>query len=1733
MKGNFIFSVTIITLALFALIFPQVSEGQDRYVHLYSWPEGAGFDNPYDLAVDGSGYIYVADTNNHRIQKFNRFGDLIMSWGVWGTSDGQFQSPWGIATDTSGNVYVADSDNCRVQKFTSNGGFMMKFGKRGSADGEMIRPNGITVDNSGNIYVSDTDNHRIQKFDSNGNFILKWGSNGSSSGQTPYPEGIAVDSAGNVYLADAWNSRIQKFDSSGKFLMKFGSQGVKDGEFVGPRGVAIDKDGYIYVSDTRVSRIQKFDSAGNFIAKWGTLGTSDGQFNNPRGIEISSSGDICVADWANNRIQVLDSFGGFFARWGISGSSNGQFLTPKGVALDNNGNVYVADTNNHRIQKLDQFGNFIGSWGSKGSADGQFSFPSGIAIDKSGNIYVSDLGNCRIQKFGPNGGFLIKWGSSGVSDGQFMSPFGVAVDLSGNVYVADWFNNRIQKFDSSGNFITKWGELGGRDGQFDSPRGVAVDQSGFVYVADTNNYRIQKFTSSGAFLGKWGTRGSGDGQLFTPWCLSTDNAGNVYVSDYGNHRIQKFNTNGQFLAKWGSEGNAIALLRYPHGVAIDSSGLNVYVADTGDQCIKVYTKSSSNIAPIANSKLLAGFEDTPIDFELTGRDPDGGYITYRITTAPTNGKLTGNPPNLTYTPNPDFTGNDSFTFVTSDGYLDSKTAGVQITISATNDSPSAENKTAETDEDKPVEIVLSGSDPDDDPLTFRIVDNPQNGQLAVNLPNVTYTPKADFNGADSFTYVSNDGTSDSPSATVNITIMAVNDPPIADNASVEANEDSFAIIALTGRDPEGNPITYSIIDYPQKGKLTGTIPNVIYTPDADYNGTDKFTFKVNDGLLDSQTATITITVKPVNDKPVADSISVTTKEDTFIRITLTAKDIDAQIQTLGYEIVDRPKNGVLSATPPFIIYTPNKDYYGSDSFTFTARDSFEKSDPATVTITIEPVNDLPTANSQSAKTKEDTSVNIKLTGTDVDNDQLIYTIVTNPLSGKINGTAPELEYVPNPDFYGEDSFMFKVGDGLAESNIVKVSITIEPVNDVPIANPQTANTSEEIVINITLTGKDTDSDPLTYQIVKYVLNGFLSGEPPNMQYKPNPGFFGTETFTFKVNDGKVDSEPATVTIIVDKINDAPFANSQSVSTNEDTPATIILTGTDPDNDQLTFKIIDQPKNGTLVETEAGIIYTPKQDFSGNDSFTFKANDGIVESKIGTVNIRVTAVNDPPVAEEKTVNVDEDSQVKITLTGKDPDNDKITFELVTKTANGILEGTPPNLTYKPNKDFNGEDSLTFKVSDGKLKSESGKITIIVNPTNDLPTANSQNVSTDENNSLSIILTGNDIDGDALTYRIVDQPTKGTLDGDLPNITYAPNKNFSGDDSFTFVANDGKGESQPAKISIKVNSVNDAPVANEQSVSTDEDTSVKVMLSGSDPESDALIFKIVSLPLNGTLKGTPPDITYKPNDNFNGEDSFTFTVSDPTHESEPAKVSIKVNPINDPPVANEQSISTDEDTPSIIVLIGNDIDGDNISYKIIDQPKNGILEGEPPNLTYKPNENFNGEDSFTFIINDGTLDSESAKVNITVKSVNDSPIAISQIFQTDRNKPIDLILAGNDLDGDKLTFKVVTPPTNGTLIGTPPDLKYTPNYSFVGKDSFTFSANDGTADSEIMTVELEINDINNPWDVNRDGFVDILDLVSVNMYYGKENYPLDYNPDVNGDGKVNNDDIKLVIQNFGKK
>jgi len=586
---------------------------------------------------------------------------------------------------------------------------------------------------------------------------------------------------------------------------------------------------------------------------------------------------------------------------------------------------------------------------------------------------------------------------------------------------------------------------------------------------------------------------------------------------------------------------------YASGVAV--SGSYAYVADYHNGLVILRTNiTSSSNAPVASDQSITTPEDTSVDITLSATDADGDPLTYSIVDVPSHGTVTLSDNTATYTPDANYNGADSFTFNANDGTVDSNTATVSITVTGVNNVPVASDQSVTTPEDTSVDITLSATDADGDALTYSIVDVPSHGTVTLLDNTATYTPDANYNGADSFTFNANDGTVDSNTATVSITVTGVNNVPVASDQSVTTPEDTSVDITLSATDADGDALTYSIVDVPSHGTVTLLDNTATYTPDANYNGADSFTFNANDGTVDSNTATVSITVTGVNNVPVASDQSVTTPEDTSVDITLSATDVDGD--ALTYSIVDVPSHGTVTLSGNTATYTPTSNYNGADSFTFNANDGIVDSNTATVSITVTAVDDAPVASDQSVTTPEDTSVDITLSATDADGDSLTYSIVDVPSHGTVTLSGNTATYTPDANYNGADSFTFNANDGTDDSNTATVSITVSAVNDAPVADPNGPYTGTE-GIPVTFNGSgsyDPDGNIDSYDW-DFGDENSGSGVDPSHTYTQD-GIY-TVTLTVRDNDGATDSNSTTV--VVGNIAPSVTIHSPPSVTNDSTP----------------------------------------------------------------------------------------------------------------------------------------------------------------------------------------------------------------------------------------------------------------------------------------------------------------------------------------------------------------------------------------------------------------------------------------------------------------------------------------------------------------------------------------------------------------------------------------------------
>ena len=980
------------------------------------------------------------------------------------------------------------------------------------------------------------------------------------------------------------------------------------------------------------------------------------------------------------------------------------------------------------------------------------------------------------------------------------------------------------------------------------------------------------------------------------------------------------------------------------------------------------------------------------------------------------------------------------------------------------------------------------------------------------------------------------GANDDNSSSTSVTVVAPNTAPVAANQAVTVTEDTPRAIILGGSDPENDPLTYTLTAPPANGMLSGTPPNVTYTPAGDYSGADSFTFAVHDGIFTSVApGTVMITVTPVNDAPVANSLQVATDEDTPAATTLTASDIDGD--PLIFTIVTPPAHGTLSGVIPNLTYTPAPDYFGQDNFTFRVNDGQEDSNTATVSVTITAVaNDAPLADAQTVSTAEDTPLPVTLSGSDPDADPLTFEIVSAPANGTLTGTAPDVTYSPAAHYAGSDSFTFRVNDGSLNSPAATIDITVTPENDVPVAFDQSVPYDLNTPKAITLSGSDPDGDALTFSVTDQPANGALSGTPPDVTYTPAMGFTGSDSFTFIVNDGSTDSGEATISLSLAPVsNVAPVAADKNLTTKEDAPAQVMLTATDANGDMLTFAITQQPANGTLAVAGANITYTPDPDYNGADVFRFEASDGSLTSNEAAVAITVTPLNDAPIANSQSVTTEQNNPVMITLTGSDVEGSPLTYIVLTQPAHGALVASGASVTFTPAPQYTGADNFTFRVHDGELNSSTATVSLLINPDGAPPVAMNKNVSTDEDTPVDVDLATlvTDPDGDPMTYNVMVAPQHGALQVNGSVVTYTPAPGYHGTDKYTFSGNDGKTDSNTGTVFITVVEVTGPPVSHDQDINTDEDVAADILLSASDPDGDALLYTVVTLPAHGILSGTVPSLTYTPADDYHGADSFTFRTSDGTTSSNVAMVSITVDPVNDAPVITPLTAlpPTKEDSVLRICLNVVDIDGDPVNFDTPLNVKGGgtMTRNAVPFdfcYTFTPAANYNGESRWNAFVSDPEGASGTTPAGIIIQPVNDTPVALNEFASVPANGALSFNVVANDLpiaapykefydiyeadSADALSITgIISGPFHGSvsLVSDGLTLGYTPSsLTFIGSDSVKYQVCDTGTPSLCATAVLFIDVTDNDFafkvyegvSPNNDGLNDYLHIEGIHRH-----------------------------------
>ncbi len=577
-----------------------------------------------------------------------------------------------------------------------------------------------------------------------------------------------------------------------------------------------------------------------------------------------------------------------------------------------------------------------------------------------------------------------------------------------------------------------------------------------------------------------------------------------------------------------------------------------------------------------------------------------------------------------------------------------------------------------------------------------------------------------------------------------------NNAPVAANDSATTSEDNAVSITVQSNDsdPDGDPLTTSVVTQPTSGTaVVNANGTITYTPDDDYNGADSFTYRVNDGSLNSNTATVSLTVAAINDAPAALNDTAATDANTAVTIAVLGNDtdIDGDTLTVG-QVSSLPSNGTLVINANnTITYTPNTGFVGSDSFTYIATDGALNSNAATVSITVNDVNFAPTAVNDSATVNEDGSISIAVltNDSDPDGDAITPSVVTNPTNGSVtinaNGT---ITYTPTANYNGADSFTYLVSDDSLNSNIATVSITVIAaptfsLNDTDYAPGEVivatfgngpGNATDWIGIYAAGDIPGTNGSTAWYYTNgTRTAGGSLTAGVVTLDSASGAGNLADGTYfaVFLENNGYTELA-SRVTFTVTTSNAAPVASNDSASVNEDGSITIAVLSndSDPDGDAITPSVVTNPANGSVtVNTNGTVTYTPDANFNGTDSFTYRLSDGEFDSNTATVNINITSVNDAPTAVDDFFSTDFETLLNIAPASvldndSDMDGDGMSVDSITQPANGTVSmNGDGSFSYTPDTDFVGNDTFTYTLTDGALTSQATVTITVTEPVDD--------------------------------------------------------------------------------------------------------------------------------------------------------------------------------------------------------------------------------------------------------------------------------------------------------------------------------------------------------------------------------------------------------------------------------
>ncbi|MEZ8473014.1 tandem-95 repeat protein [Vibrio cyclitrophicus] len=1085
-----------------------------------------------------------------------------------------------------------------------------------------------------------------------------------------------------------------------------------------------------------------------------------------------------------------------------------------------------------------------------------------------------------------------------------------------------------------------------------------------------------------------------------------------------------------------------------------SDGTNTVQASAG------LTVNPVNDLPVPQDQQFSIAEDGTLQFTdsdlLTGAtDIEGDDLTVEgISYEGTDGVLTDHGDgSYSFAPNENFNGEVNFSFDVSDG-TDTVSANIDVSVTPENDPPVAGSTSYTVNEDNSItisdaQLLATSSDIEGDVSIDSVTYSGSDGVLEIN-GNGTYTfsPNENFSGEIALDVVVTDEEGATDATTAGITVLEVNDPPVAGPTSYTIDEDSVLTfnesqVLLNASDVEGDVELVGIsYDGPDGIFSVNGDGTCSYAPNENFNGQVQLGVTIRDEDGAEVDTVINVDVLPINDAPVLGDLAYNVNEDGSITLSQEqllsqASDVEGQDLTASDLTVDGNATVTANDDGSFTISNVEANFNGDIDIQFNITDGTDTVQ-ATADLTVNPVNDLPVPQDQQFSIEEDGTLQFTdadlLTGaTDIDGDNLTvegisYTGGDGVLTDHGDGTYT---FAPNENFNGDVNFSFDVSDG-TETVSANIDVTVTPENDPPVAGSTSYMVNEDNAITISdeqLLANSSDVegavsvDSVTYSGTDGV---FQDNGDGSYTFLPNENFSGDISLDLIVadEDGSIDETTAGITVL--EVNDPPVAGPTSYTIDEDSVLTfsesqILVNASDVEGDVELVGINYDGSDGIFtVNGDGTCSFAPNENFNGQVQLgvTIQDEDGAtVETQI---NVDVLPINDAPVSGDLAYTINEDSSITLSqeqLLARAGDIDSENLEAINLSNDEnatIQQNDDGSYTITPDADYNGDLDLNFDIIDNDGGSVQVGLDITVNPLNDLPQAQDQQFSIEEDGTLlftdaDLLAGASDIDGDELSIEnVLYTGADGVLsDNGDGTYSFAPNENFNGEVQFSFDVFDGTG-STAAVIDVSVTPENDPPVAGSTSYTVQEDGQITIsdeqlLANSSDVEGDVALSSVTYAGDDGSFvdngNGT---YTFTPNENFDGDISLDVVVVDEAGATATTTAGIDVIAVNDGPETSDIQAEVDEDNSITITqeqLLANatDVEGDELTASNLqtNDPDATIVTNDDGSFTITHTENFNGELDFTYSISDG--DNEVlTTLDLTVNPVNDAPEAGEEIF-----------------------------------------------------------------------------------------------------------------------------------------